>query len=64
MLTWSVHPALGGVVIALEVFVVVVILGTALFGSEVISERAFRVMRWALDRPEPKSPLRLPAAED
>jgi hypothetical protein len=33
-----------------------VIISTALFGGQRISERAFRLLRWCADRPEPPTP--------
>jgi hypothetical protein len=36
--------------------VILTVLGTALFGSETLSERAFRLLRWMGNRPEPPGP--------
>jgi hypothetical protein len=47
---------LGSAVFALELTAALTIIGTALFGSQLISERAFRVLRWIADRPEPPAP--------
>jgi hypothetical protein len=33
-----------------------VITGTALFGSQAVSERAFRLLRWITNQPEPPAP--------
>ncbi|MFI6902316.1 hypothetical protein ACIBKY_13715 [Nonomuraea sp. NPDC050394] len=57
-LGWLTHPGLGIVLTALEAIIVVAVLGAALFGSAVISERAFRLLRWVANRPEPKGPPR------
>lgn len=50
------HPLLGEVIAIIEVAVVLTILGTALFGSPALSERAFRLLRWLRNRPEPQAP--------
>jgi hypothetical protein len=50
------HPLLGGIVALIELTVVLTIFGTALFGSETLSQRAFRLLRWAVNRPEPPAP--------
>jgi hypothetical protein len=47
------HPVLGEVIAAIEVVVVLTIIGTALFGSSALSDRAFRLLRWIGNRPEP-----------
>ena len=39
------HPVLGEVLAVIEVVVVLTIIGTALFGSQTLSERAFRFLR-------------------
>lgn len=57
-LAWSVHAALGVTLVVFEALVAVVVVGAALFGSEVISERAFRLLRWLSNRPEPEAPRR------
>ena len=36
--------------------VLIVIITTALFGSRTLSERAFRLLRWFGNRPEPPDP--------
>jgi hypothetical protein len=33
------------------------VIGTALFGSQELSERAFRLLRWIANRPEPTAPI-------
>lgn len=62
-------PLLGQVVAAIELAAVLTIIGTALFGSQALSERAFRLLRWIANRPEPPAPsapptvlISLPAA--
>lgn len=50
------HPMLGEVIAIIEVVVVLTIIATALFGSQVLSERAFRLLRWVGNRPEPPPP--------
>ena len=50
------HPALGVAVFLTELAVSLIILGTALFGAKEYSERAFRLLRWIADRPEPDAP--------
>ncbi|GAA0371403.1 hypothetical protein GCM10009530_21960 [Microbispora corallina] len=49
----AVHPALSTVLAGLEGAVGLTIMATALFGSDRLSERAFRLLRWIADRPEP-----------
>lgn len=53
---WVVHPVLGEVIAAIEVVIALTIIGTALFGSPALSERAFRLMRWLGNRSEPPGP--------
>lgn len=50
---WLVMPLFGAVVIGTEVAVVLAVVLTALFGSDTKSDRAFRLLRWSLNRPEP-----------
>lgn len=50
------HPALGAAVFLTELAVSLIILGTALFGAKEYSERAFRMLRWIANRPEPAAP--------
>ena len=50
------HPLLGGIVALVELTVVLTIFGTALYGSETLSQRAFRLLRWMVNRPEPPTP--------
>jgi hypothetical protein len=51
------YPALGAIIVGIELIVTLTIIGTALFGSQALSERAFRLLRWLGNRPEPPSPL-------
>ncbi|WP_179282632.1 hypothetical protein [Streptosporangium subroseum] len=44
---------LSAVIASLQATSGITIMGTALFGSDRLSERAFRLLRWATDRPEP-----------
>jgi hypothetical protein len=54
------HPLLGEVMAITEVVVIIAVFTTAfttaLFGSSELSERAFRLLRWLADRPEPPGP--------
>jgi hypothetical protein len=50
------HLVLGEVIAAVEVVAALTIIGTALFGSKAFSERAFRLLRWLRNRPEPLGP--------
>ncbi len=50
------HPMLGEAIAVIKVVVVLAIIGTALFGSPALSERAFRLLRWSGNRPEPPEP--------
>jgi hypothetical protein len=49
-------PLLGQIAIVIELAVALTIIGTALFGSQALSERAFRLLRWIANRPEPPGP--------
>jgi hypothetical protein len=50
------HPILGQVIAVIEIVAVLTIIATALFGSQALSERAFRLLRWFGNRPEPPGP--------
>lgn len=50
------RPLVGEVMMVVELVVFLTMLGTALFGSETLSERAFRLLRWLGNRPEPPGP--------
>ena len=48
---------IGGVSVAVIVIATaVIVIATALFGSATTSDRAFRLLRWFANRPEPKVP--------
>jgi hypothetical protein len=47
------HPVLGEIIAVIEVAMILTIFGTALFGSIALSDRAFRLLRWLGNRPEP-----------
>lgn len=55
-----VHPFIGIAIAAVELAMALTVFGTALFGSRERSERAFRLMRWIANRPEPPTPIRDP----
>ena len=57
------HPALGATVFLTGLAVGLIILGAALFGAKEYSERAFRLLRWIADRPEPDAPPATTAAQ-
>jgi hypothetical protein len=42
--------------VGLPTLLILVLVGTALFGSDDKQERAFRLLRWIRDKPEPPSP--------
>ena len=47
------HPLLGEVIAITEIAVVLTVIAVALFGSQALSERAVRLLRWFGNRPEP-----------
>jgi len=47
---------LGEIIAIIEVAVILVIIGTALYGTKTRSERAFRLLRWIKDKAEPPAP--------
>jgi hypothetical protein len=49
-------PLIGTIAFAVELAAALTIIGTALFGSPALSERAFRLLRWIGNRPEPPAP--------
>jgi hypothetical protein len=53
------HPVVGEVFVGAELAVLFTIIGTTLFGSRILSERAFRLLRWLGNRPEPRQPPEL-----
>ena len=54
--TGVLHPVLGEALTIIEIVVVLTVIGTALFGNLALSERAFRLLRWLGNRPEPPGP--------
>jgi hypothetical protein len=50
------HPLLGSAIAIIELAVVLTIIGAALFGGRELSERAFRLLRWIGNGPEPPRP--------
>lgn len=50
------QPLLGGLMVSIEVAVILTIIATALFATCELSERAFRLLRWFGNRPEPPAP--------
>jgi hypothetical protein len=52
----ALHPVSGEAFAGAELLLLFTIVGTALFGSRVLSERAFRLLRWLGNRPEPPQP--------
>lgn len=50
------HPLLGEVIAITEIVVALTVIAVALFGSKTLSERAFRLLRWFGNRPEPPGP--------
>jgi hypothetical protein len=47
------HPLLGEIIAITEIVVTLTVITVALFGSKTLSERAFRLLRWFGNRPEP-----------
>jgi hypothetical protein len=50
------HPIVGLAIVICETGVAMVTIATALFGSATTSDRAFRLLRWLTNRPEPGAP--------
>ncbi|WP_405141990.1 hypothetical protein OG589_32795 [Sphaerisporangium sp. NBC_01403] len=50
---WAIHPALSAAISAVEAAAGLTVVATALYGCDRHSERAFRLLRWITDRPEP-----------
>ena len=50
------NPLLGEVIASTEIVVALTVIAVALFGSQALSERAFRLLRWFGNRPEPPAP--------
>jgi hypothetical protein len=51
------HPLIGLAIIICATAVAMITIATALFGSATTSDRAFRLLRWFTNRPEPDAPL-------
>ena len=47
---------LGETIFGIEIVVALTVIAVALFGSQTLSERAFRLLRWFGNRPEPSAP--------
>jgi hypothetical protein len=60
---WLVVPLFGAIIAAVELTAVLVVVFTALYGGDRDSDRAFRLLRWSLNRPEPPTSNSVPAAE-
>lgn len=52
-----VDPLLGVVAFGAELLVALLVIAIVLFGSQARTERAFRLLRWVADRPEPPGPV-------
>lgn len=50
------NPAVGTVLLACEAAIPLIILIIAVIGPSATGERAFRLLRWMTDRPEPPAP--------
>jgi hypothetical protein len=50
------RPLLSEVIAITEIVVALAVIAVALFGSKALSERAFRLLRWFGNRPEPPTP--------
>lgn len=56
------HRGVGMALGVIEVTTFLVITCTAVYGSAAVSERAFRLLRWIANRPEPPAPPPPPSA--
>ena len=52
------HPLLGEVIAIAEIVVALTVIAVGLFGSQALSERAFRLLRWFGNCPEPPAPTK------
>jgi hypothetical protein len=52
---WLAWPVFGLAVVGTEIIVAVAVVFTALYGSDLYSSRAFRLLRWSANRPEPSA---------
>lgn len=51
-----INPLLGETIFGIEIVAALTVIAVALFGSQTLSERAFRLLRWFRNRPEPPAP--------
>lgn len=58
-----IHPAFAIALIFIEFGLCIAVVGTALYGSNTVSERAFRLLRWVANKPEPAAPTQKLAVE-
>jgi hypothetical protein len=60
-----IHPLLGDIVTIAELLLTLTIAAMALFGRPDARERAYRLLRWIGNRPEPPTPGQpVPSADD
>ena len=50
------HPSVGVALMIVQLSLGLAVIGTALYGTQELSERAFRLLRWIGNRPEPARP--------
>jgi hypothetical protein len=51
-----IHPTLGLSLFITQAVTLMIVFAAALFGTQTISDRAFRLLRWLASRPEPAAP--------
>jgi hypothetical protein len=51
-----IYPTIGLAMAVCEFMAFMIVVATALYGSSTLSDRAFRLLRWLADRPEPHAP--------
>jgi hypothetical protein len=56
------YPLVGVAIVICAIVVAVIVIATALYGSPVTSGRAFRLLRWLANRPEPDAPSEIAPA--
>jgi hypothetical protein len=56
--TGLLNRLLGETIFGLEIVMALTVISVAMFGSPILSERAFRLLRWFGNRPEPPAPSR------
>lgn len=54
--TWFAQPEISIALVLMGITCTALIMGTALFGNDRHSDRAFRLLRWIAGRPEPDAP--------